>query len=330
MADESAAKTTWPANKQELEQVKAFNKKLAWLPRFKMRTRFTPRLVQALLHMSQIGGGRKLRKQGLSAETKVITVGEVSVPLRIIRPQGRAKGIVLDIHGGGWVIGNAQMNDRFNIPMVKECEVTVVSVDYRLALPAPIDALIEDCLCAARWLLNNEASEFADLPVIVVGESAGAHLATATLLRLKESPALFERVTGALLYYGVYDLTGTPSVRTAPPETLVLDGPGMVAALRMLTPELSDGQRLAPPLSPLHGDFTHFPPALMFVGELDPLIDDTLSLADKWRASAAVELQLVPSSPHGFIHFPTQLASNVLTYARRWISARNADYHRNT
>lgn len=329
MAVESAAKTPWPASKQELEQVKAFNKKLAWLPRFKMRNRFTPRLVQALLHISQIGGGRKLRKQGLSAETKVITASEVSVPVRIIRPQGKAKGVVLDFHGGGWVIGNAQMNDKFNIPMVKECEVTVVSVDYRLALPAPIDALIADCLCAARWLLSNEDSEFADLPVIVVGESAGAHLAAATLLRLKESPALSERVTGALLYYGVYDLTGTPSVRNAPPETLVLDGPGMVEALRSLTPELTDQQRVAPPLSPLHGSFTNFPPALMFVGELDPLIDDTLKLADKWRASAAVELQLLPSSPHGFIHFPTQLATNVLAHARSWINAQNEDFHRN-
>ncbi|WOD13227.1 alpha/beta hydrolase [Pseudomonas sp. NyZ704] len=329
MAVESAAKTLWPASKQELEQVQAFNKKLAWLPRFKMRNRFTPRLVQALLHISQIGGGRKLRKQGLSAETKVITAGEVSVTVRIIRPQGKAKGVVLDFHGGGWVIGNAQMNDKFNIPMVKECEVTVVSVDYRLALPAPIDALIADCLCAARWLLSNQDSEFADLPVIVVGESAGAHLAAATLLRLKESSALFERVTGALLYYGVYDLTGTASVRNAPPETLVLDGPGMVEALCMLTPELTDQQRVAPPLSPLHGSFTNFPPALMFVGELDPLIDDTLNLADKWRASAAVELQLLPSSPHGFIHFPTQLATNVLAHARRWINAQNEDFYRN-
>lgn len=328
MAGKSVSKTPWPVSEQELEQVQAFNKKLAWLPRFKMRNRFTPRLVQGLLRASQIGGNRKLRKQGLSVETRVITVGEISVPVRIIRPQTKAKGVVLDFHGGGWVIGNAQMNDKFNIAMVKECEVTVVSVDYRLALPAPIEALIEDCLCAARWLLSDDNSEFADLPVIVVGESAGAHLATAALLELKKWPAAFERVTGTLLYYGVYDLTGTPSVRTAPPETLVLDGPGIVEALRMLTPELSDEQRIAPPISPLHGNFTAFPSALMFVGELDPLIDDTLNLADKWRASATVELQVLPSSPHGFIHFPTKLASDVLTYARRWITAQNEDFYR--
>ena len=150
MPGNSASKTLWSASKQDLEQVQAFNKKLAWLPRFKMRNRFTPRLIQGLLRVSQIGGDRKLRKQGLSVENQIITVGNVSVPVRIIRPKAETKGVVLDFHGGGWVIGNAQMNDKFNIAMVKECNVTVVSVDYRLALPAPIAALTKDCACAAR------------------------------------------------------------------------------------------------------------------------------------------------------------------------------------
>jgi len=328
MPGNSASKTLWSASKQDLEQVQAFNKKLAWLPRFKMRNRFTPRLIQGLLRVSQIGGDRKLHKQGLSVENQIITVGNVSVPVRIIRPKAETKGVVLDFHGGGWVIGNAQMNDKFNIAMVKECNVTVVSVDYRLALPAPIAALTKDCACAARWLLRDDNSEFADLPVVVVGESAGAHLAVAALLELKKWPVSFARLTGALLYYGVYNLTGTPSVRAAPPETLVLDGPGIVEALRMLTPDLSDEQRSAPPMSPLHGDFTNFPPALMFAGELDPLIDDTLNLADRWSASAAVELKVLPSSPHGLIHFPTKLAGDVLTHARHWITARNEDFYR--
>jgi acetyl esterase/lipase len=251
----------------------------------------------------------------------LIGAGDVPVPVRIIRPRGKAKGVVLDFHGGGWVIGNAQMNDGFNVAMVKTCNVAVVSVDYRLAVSTPIDGLMEDCLSAARWLLK-DCTEFADLPVIVVGESAGAHLAAATLLSLRQSPGLLQRVSGALLYYGVYDLTGTPSVRSAPPETLLLDGPGMVEAFRMLTPELNDEERRQPPLSPLYGDFTDFPPALLFAGELDPLRDDTLEIAERWRQSAPVEVHLLPSSPHGFIHFPTAIAQSVLAYSREWITAR--------
>jgi acetyl esterase/lipase len=319
---EAGPEAPWPATEQEWEQVRSFNKKLALMPRFRIRNRITPRVIQALLSVSQIGSAGKLLKHGLKAERKVIGVGGVPVPVRIIRPKGKATGVVLDFHGGGWVIGNAQMNDDFNVAMVNTCNVTVVSVDYRLAVSTPVEGLMEDCLSAARWVLNDDSREFAGLPVIVVGESAGAHLAVATLLALKQWPGLLQRVNGALLYYGVYDLTGTPSVRAAPPETLLLDGPGMVEAFRMLTPGLSDEQRRQPPLSPLYGDFTDFPPALMFAGELDPLRDDTLELADRWVKSAPVERHVLPSSPHGFIHFPTAVAASVLAHSREWITAQ--------
>ncbi|MGF0238942.1 alpha/beta hydrolase fold domain-containing protein [Rhodococcus sp. IEGM1300] len=310
----------WRASEHELQQVRDFNKKIAWLPRFRIRNRITPRLIQALLRASQIGGTRKLRKHGLNAQTIVMGIDGATVPVRIIRPKGQAKGVVLDFHGGGWVIGNARMNDDFNVAIVNACQVTVVSVDYRLALSTPIEDIMQDCLGAARGFLNDP--EFADLPVIVVGESAGAHLAAATLLALKQWPDLLQRVSGALLYYGVYDLTGTASVRAATEQTLVLDGPGMVEAFRRLTPGLNDQQRRQPPLSPLYGDFSGLPPALMFAGELDPLQDDTLDIAQRWEQAAPVEVHLLPSCPHGFIHFPTAVAARVLEYSREWITAQ--------
>ena len=299
------AHNLWPASDAELDEMRRFNKKLVWMPRFKIRNRVTPRLIQALLRVSQ-----KLKN---APAAEVQHAG--SVPLRILRPSGKPKGVVLDIHGGGWVIGNAQMDDELNLGMVNTCDVAVVSVDYRLAVDTPVEGLLEDCLTAARWLLN--ADEFAGLPVIIVGESAGGHLAAATLLALKQSPELLKRVSGALLYYGVYDLTGTPSVRAAGPDTLLLDGPGMVDALRLLTPGLSDDERRQPPFSPLYGDFTGLPPALMFVGELDPLKDDTLLIGERWPGA---QVYRVPEAAHGFIHFPVGMARNVLAYGREWIT----------
>ena len=314
------AHTLWPASEPELAQMRRFNKKLAWMPRFKIRNRVTPRLIQALLRVSQ-----KV-KNGPQAERRLINQGGVQVPVRILRPSGKPKGVVLDIHGGGWVIGNAQMDDDLNLGMVNACDVAVVSVDYRLAVDTPVEGLMEDCLAAARWLLG-DCPEFADLPVIVVGESAGGHLAAATLLALKQWPQLLKRVSGTVLYYGVYDLAGTPSVRAAGPDTLLLDGPGMVAALRMLTPGLSDDERRQAPLSPLYGDFSGLPPALMFVGELDPLKDDTLLIAERWGAVAEVEAHLLPEAAHGFIHFPLAMAQGVLAYSRAWILKRIEAVH---
>ncbi|VVQ23273.1 hypothetical protein PS925_05279 [Pseudomonas fluorescens] len=81
------SETPWRQGERELAQVRAFNRKLAWLPRFKIRNRMTPRLIQALLRASQIGGSGVLRKFGLTAERKLIA----NVPVRIIRPRARRK-----------------------------------------------------------------------------------------------------------------------------------------------------------------------------------------------------------------------------------------------
>jgi len=309
-----------------LQELRGFNRKLARAPRFGLRYRPLARLAQGLLRLSQAGADRRLARNGIRAEDRRIAGG---VRVRILRPgNGRVRALVLDIHGGGWVLGNARMDDKLNAATIEACEVAVVSVDYRLALDTPLAGLMDDCLAAARWLLEDGLPEYRGLPVFIVGESAGGHLAAATLLRLKAWPGLLARIAGTVLYYGVYDFAGTPSVRAAGPATLVLDGPGMLPSLRHLTPGLSDAERRRAPLSPLYGDLAGLPPALLFAGEIDPLRDDTITMAARWRAAAAgadddaVELQLLPDAPHGIIHFPVRMAAQVTAHSHAWMRAR--------
>jgi acetyl esterase/lipase len=301
-----------PIDQSDLAEAVRFNRNLAKAPRFRIRDQFMLILIQSLLQLSQLGGDRRVKKAGLSVETRLVGAGAEKVRGRVLRPAGPVRGVVLDIHGGGWVIGNARMNDAQNIALIKSCDVAVVSVDYRLAGATPVEVLMDDCLVAARWLLGGGMPEYRDLPVFVIGESAGGHLAAATLLRLKQWPNLLGRVAGAVLYYGVYDLSGTDSVRRAGPDTLVLDGTGMLAGLQRLTAGMNDAERRQPPLSPLYGDLSGLPPALMFVGELDPLLDDTLEMAERWREAAQVELHRLPEAPHGFIRFPIAMAAKTL------------------
>ena len=311
---------SWSFDAAQIAQAERFNKTLSRLPRFRIRNRVTPMLIQTLLRAGQLASSLKPVRHGVAIEERLLRLPDARpVKVRILRPSRPPKGLVLDFHGGGWVIGNAQMNDDLNIALVQACDVAVVSVDYRLAVSTPLQGLLDDCLAATRSVLGDGLPEFAELPVIVVGESAGGHLAAATLLQLKQWPALLKRVCGTLLYYGVFDLTGTPSVRDAGPDTLVLDGPGMVEALRLLTPDLDDQQRRQPVVSPLYGDLQGLPPALMLVGELDPLRDDTLLMAERWGKVAPVDLRLLPVSPHGFIHFPTPMADKALVHSREWI-----------
>lgn len=307
-----------------LDQARRFNRKLAWAPRFRIRNRVTPLLIQALLWLSQLGGDRKMARAGIDITWRTALMDGASVPVRILRGRGPVRGVVLDIHGGGWVIGNAQMDDALNAAMIAACGVVVVSVDYRLFGATPLQGLMDDCLAAARWLLGGGLPEYAELPVFVMGESAGGHLAAATLQRLQAWPALLARIAGAVLYYGVYDLAGTPGVRAAGPETLVLHGPDMTSALALLTPGLDETARRAAPLSPLYGDLAGMPPALLFAGTLDPLRDDTLLMAQRWRQVADVESHLIPEAPHGFIRFPTRMAQIVQARTHAWLRQRLA------
>ena len=305
-----------------LAEAARFNARLARAPRFGSRHRFMPPLVQGLLRLSQVGADRKLRRAGLQVETRMVGLEGVQVQVRIIRPRGPVAGIALDIHGGGWVIGNAPMNDAFNAAFASRCGLVVVSVDYRLAPRAPVHQQMEECLAAARWLLQDGLPEYAGKPVIVVGESAGAHLAAATLQKLRAWPALLARIAKTVLYYDVYDMADTDSMRRTKPETLVLDGPRMLAGLRRLTPDLDDAGRRQPPLSPLFGELAGMPPALMIVGGGDPLLDDTLRMAQRWQQVADVELNVAPEAPHGFIHFPTAMARVTLAHAQAWVRQR--------
>jgi acetyl esterase/lipase len=307
---------------KDLAEARRFNRRLAWSPRFRVPNRIGVWLVQSLLALSQLGGDRKLRRAGISAEQRVVRVDGTTVELRLLRPSGPVRGIVLDIHGGGWAIGNARMDDARNAALIQACDVAVVSVDYRLAPGTPLPGLIEDCLAAARWVLGDGLPEYRGLPVVIVGESAGGHLAAATLLGLKAWPDRLRRVAGALLYYGVYDLAGTQSVRQAGRDTLVLHGPGMLEGLRKLTPGMTDADRREPPLSPLYGDLRGLPPALMFVGDIDPLRDDTLEMAERWGAVSEVELHLLPEAAHGFIQFELSLASKVIARSHAWVRSQ--------
>lgn len=265
-----------------------------------------------------------LSRHGVTVETLRIPNGEGGVPLRILRPSGPARGVVLDIHGGGWVVGSAGLNDRLNAHLVAEAGLSVVSVDYRL-LNEPrgvfLPDAVSDCLAAARWLISHAADDFQTDRLLLIGESAGGHLAALTALELRTGGQL-GAFLGCIFVYGAFDLTGTPSVRNAGPDTLLLNGPTMAADLARLTPGMDEARRRQPDISPLYADLTGMPPALFIAGEIDPLVDDSRLMAAAWAGAAPAELVIAPASPHGFMHFGGTNAARVRERIRDWLDDR--------
>ena len=217
------------------------------------------------------------------------------------------KGLYLHFHGGGWAQGASDLQDPRLERVAKECEVAVISVDYRLAPEHPHPAGPDDAETAAVWLARNAKAEFGADSLVIGGESAGAHLSAVALLRLRDRHGLAGAYCGANLLYGAYDLTLTPSVRAWGGRYVVLSEPYINWCLDMFVPA---EKRLDPDVSPLYADLAGLPPALFSVGTVDPLLDDTLFMHVRWLAAgneAAIEIH--PGLPHAFPLMPLKASA---------------------
>ena len=102
------------------------------------------------------------------------------VRLRTFVPD-QVDGVLLHIHGGGFVTGSPEMTDLLHEMLSKQLDLAFVSVDYRLAPEHPYPAGPDDCEAAALWVLEHAERELGSDRLLIGGESAGAHLAACTL-----------------------------------------------------------------------------------------------------------------------------------------------------
>ena len=238
--------------------------------------------------------------------------------LRSLAPK-RARGAYLHVHGGGWTFGAADMQDGHLWALAQATGLAAISVDYRLAPEHPHPAAVDDCEDAARWLLE---SDLADGVLTIGGDSAGAHLALLTLLRLRDTGAAAHRFAAANLVSGVYDVSLTPSARLWGARNLVLSTPLVRWYADNLCGALGSEARRNPSVSPLYADLRDLPPCLLTVGTLDPLLDDSLFLHARLRtAGNRAELFVAAEAVHGFNLFPLEVAREANDRIHGFLSA---------
>ncbi len=231
--------------------------------------------------------------------------------LRVFAPDGPARALYLDIHGGGFFMGHPKMGDMGNRAMARKHQIAVVSAQYRLAPEHPWPAGPDDCEAAALWALGPGRDEFGSVPLLIGGGSAGANLAATTLVRMRDRHDAAAEFIGANLVYGVFDLSGTPSQVKL----------GNVEFREMYVGDHDTKGRQHPDISPLYADLNDLCPALFTVGTYDYLYDDSLFMAARWRASGnSAELAVYPASPHGFTVFPTKMAKAANHRTDAWLA----------
>jgi acetyl esterase/lipase len=276
---------------------------------------------------------RRARREGRGIFPAPVFVPEARVvaidgpagplPLRIIAPEREATGAFLHLHGGGWTLGESDMQDLRLQRLARDTGLVVVSVGYRLAPEQPYPAGPDDCEAAALWLISDDgraAVGAAGAPLAIGGDSAGGHLAAATLLRLRDRHGVRGAFAAAVFQYGAFDLSMTPSQRLWGERNLVLSTPIIVWFADQFLPGIDRERRRDPDISPLYADLSDMPPAIFTIGTQDPLLDDTLFMEARWRAAGhATELRVWPEAPHGFLSLPMSVTDVALAAEHEWL-----------
>ncbi|MTI18818.1 alpha/beta hydrolase [Rhodobacteraceae bacterium RKSG542] len=227
--------------------------------------------------------------------------------LRLLRaPSGKPQGVLLYIHGGGFVYGSSSYQDPRLEEIARNTNMDVVSVDYRLAPEHPYPCAPDDCEAAALWLIGEGAERYGWEAFCIAGESAGANLAVVTMLRLRDKHSA-SPFCAAVLAAGFFDLNLTPSARNWGDKRLLLNTRDLDLFSRHYL--LMGQDKQSPDASPLYADLSGLPCTLFSVGTQDPLIDDSLFMAARLRlAGGEVYVEIYEEGCHVFQSFDLALA----------------------
>lgn len=272
-----------------------------------------PELAAALpalpdLHIADLPGARARMREladraprpaldgvELTSETVPATAGGPAVPTLVAAPPPgvpRPLPALLVLHGGGFVMGAADMTAPLLVQLCSRLGALVVAVDYRLAPEHPYPAALDDCAAALRSLAGRDNVDRDRLGVH--GMSAGGGLAAALTLLVRDrgGPALRFQLLDAP---EVDDRLDTPSMH-AFTDTPLWSRPDAELSWRHYLAGAAADVYAAPARAT---DLTGLPPAYVSVYENDPLRDEGVDYAMRLlRAGVGVELHLFPGTFH--------------------------------
>ena len=248
-------------------------------------------------------------------------------------PATQSRPGLLHIHGGGFILGNPEINDGANRSLVAALGCVVASVDYRLAPETRFPGPIDDCYAALQWL-HASADELVIDPtrIAIAGESAGGGHAAALAIRARDlggPPVCFQLLDSPMLD----DRTGSAFDST--PDRLGVTWTASNnrfgwSSLLGCEPGGGDTPINASPARV--ADLSGLPPAYILVGGLDLFVEECVEYARRLMvAGVATELHVIPGAYHAFgiagpdapqVQCATELSRAAL--ARGWRSTETA------
>ena len=231
---------------------------------------------------------------------RVEDVDADGVPCRLLVPGRSAQGVLVFLHGGGFVFGDLDTHDAQSRRLANRTGLTVLAVDYRRPPEHRFPAAVDDVDTVLAWLRREGRAQGLDpARVAVIGDSAGGNLALVASLR---NPGL---LAATVLVYPFLDPgTGLPSY-AAVDGGLTREEAQWYWRHYAGTREHLDAPDLAPLASPPERWRDVKEPVLLQIAEHDVLVDENRRLAQRLEeAGVDVRVTTYPGMIHGFWRRP--------------------------
>jgi acetyl esterase len=212
-------------------------------------------------------------------------VGDARV--RIVRPAD-ATGtlpVIVYMHGGGWILGNAATHDRLVRELAVGARAALLFVEYPNAPEARYPVAIEQGYATAQWVVREGAAKGLDAGrMAVAGESVGGNMAAAlTLMARQRGDVSFVQTS---MYYPVTDAAMDTASYDEFAEGYYLTRKAMEWFWDAYTTAPDERAEItASPNQATTEQLEGLPPTLLLVDEADPLRDEDEAYAAKLRAA---------------------------------------------
>jgi acetyl esterase/lipase len=209
-------------------------------------------------------------------------------------PRASRPGIVLFVHGGGFVSCSAATHRPIAAALARLSGHNVFSLDYRLAPEHRFPAALEDVLAAYAWLTAEAAPR---QRIVLAGDSAGGNLVIAAAMRLRD---LHQTPPAGLVVFSPWtDLAGTGASARGN------DGRDVMFHLENLaefaSAYLGRPAHEVPDASPAMGELSGLPPILLHVGADEILLDDAVRIHDAVQRGGGISrLTIYEDVAHGW------------------------------
>lgn len=226
----------------------------------------------------------------------------VTTLCRLYEPEDTTGGLIVYLHGGGFVFGDVAMFDGVCRKAANRSKCKVLSVQYRLAPESKFPAAVEDAYESYVWA-REKHSELGIDPdrIAIAGDSAGGNLSAVVCLKSKDNNFPLPRLQ-VLFYPALGPDLYSESMREYS-TGYFLSAKAMRMFSRMYLNSTEDS--LNPYFSPIYfPDLSGLPEAIIITGEHDPLRDQAESFLVRLYESGVQATGIrAKGMMHGFLNF---------------------------